>query len=106
MSNKAIGDGRLAAEVVSIGWTYLGEESLDMDSNSQDVTLPDGTNVVEISAEGGAVFYTLNDDASADSGGYVPEDQARYVFKVENLTSLAVYGESPAVAHLNYYLEP
>lgn len=103
---KDVGDGRLAAETVAIGWTYLGEESLDMDSTSQDATLPAGTNVLEISAEGGAVRFTINDDASADSGGYVPEDQTRYVLKLENLTSLAVFGVSPAIAHLNYYQEP
>jgi hypothetical protein len=105
MSNKEITGGRYAQETVAIGWYYLGEEALDMDSSSQDCTLPTGTNVVEISAEGGAVRFTINDDASADSGGYVPEDQTRWVLKLENLTSLAVYGANPAVAHLNYYQE-
>jgi hypothetical protein len=103
---KAITDGRQAGEVVTIGLTFLGEESITMDGSSIACTLPDGTNFVEISAETGAVRFTINDDASADSGGYVPADQTRYIIKVDNLTSLAVFGTASNIAHLNYYLEP
>lgn len=99
-------DGVYAQEVVVIGLTYLGEQSITMNGASQAATLPTGTNFVEISAEGGVVRFTINDDASADSGGYVPEDNTRYIPKLDNLTSLALFGESPVVAHLIYRQEP
>lgn len=103
---KQTSDGRYAEETVAIGWTYLGEESLTMDETSQDCTLPTGANVIEISAETDAVRYTINDDASVNSGGFVPANQTRYVLKLENLTGLAVYGATGAIAHMNYYQEP
>lgn len=103
---KNIGDGRLAQETVAIGWTFLGEESITMDGTSKAATLPTGTNVVEISAETGAVRFTVNGTASANSGGYVPVDQTRYLLKLENLTSLALFGTASNVGHLNYYQEP
>lgn len=123
--SKALADGRIAQEMTVIealpagtnligsidlesasGLTYLGQQAITMNSASQALTLPTGANFVEISAESGAVYYTINATASANSGGYVPEDQVRYLPKVENLTSLQVYGVSPAIAHVNYYQEP
>lgn len=121
---KNVGDGRLAQETTIIeplpagtnvlgsievnsvaGMTYLGQQAITMNSGSQACTLPAGTNFVEISAEGGAVYYTINGAASADSGGYVPTDQSRFILKLDNLTSLYVYGTSPAKAHLIYKQE-
>ncbi len=122
---KALADGRLAQETTVIealpagtnaigsvdvgslsGLTYLGEQTIAMNASSLPATLPEGTNFVEISASGGAVQFTLNGDASANSGGYVPQDNTRYILKCDNLTSLEFYGASPAKAHLNYYQEP
>jgi len=88
-----------------VGLTYLGEESIAMDGTSQPATLPPGTNMVEISAEGGPVRFTINGAASVSSGGYVPSDQTRYVLKLDNLASLALFGAAPTVAHLIYLLE-
>ena len=88
------------------GYTYLGEESVTMDGSSKTATLPTGTNFVEISAETKAVRFTLNDAATANSGGYVPIDSTRYTLKIANLTSLALYGEATGVAHLIYRQEP
>jgi len=102
---KNIGDGRIANENVMIGMTYLGEETLSMDSSSVPATLPEGTNFVEVSASGGAVQYSINGDASANSGGYCPQDQTRYILKLDNLTSLEFYGASPAKTHLIYKQE-
>ena len=121
---KALADGRLALEATLIealpagdlnignvdvesfaGMTYLGEQVITMNGGSQACTLPTGTNFVEITAGGGVVQYTINAAASANSGGYVPQDQTRYIMKLDNLTSLYVYGASPAKAYLIYKQE-
>lgn len=89
------------------GIAYMGEETITQDGSSKACTLPANTNMVEISAEGGAVRYSINGAASANSGGFVPENQSRMVMHTSNLTSLAVFGASAAVkAHLLYWQEP
>jgi hypothetical protein len=121
---KNLGDGRLVEEVsiaefqagdinlgnvdvASIGGlTFKGEESITMNGSAKAATLPSGTNFVEISAENLPVRFTLNGTATANSGGYVPAEQARYILKQTTLTSLSLYGASGGVAHLNYYQEP
>ena len=122
---KDMGDGVLAHEVTVVGGfpegtnaigsveidaidglTYKGEESITMNGAAQTATLPVGTNFVQIAAESGDVRYTINAAATATSGGFVPQNQHVYIVKLENLTSLSVYGASPAVAHLLYYQEP
>jgi len=122
---KDVGEGRLAHEVTMIealpagtnvignveissytGLTYKGEQSITMNGASQAATLPSGTNFVMIAAEGGDVRFTINAAASATSGGYVPENLHNFIIKLANLASLAVFGESPAVAHLIYFQEP
>jgi len=121
---KDLGDGRLVQEVsiaefqagdinlgnvdvASVGgYAYLGEEAIDMDGSAKPATLPANTNFVEISAEGGDVFFSINANADADSGGYVPENTLRYTLKLSNLTSLSLFGEAGATAHLLYRQEP
>jgi hypothetical protein len=99
-------DGSYAEEVTGAGRTYLGEQSITMNGATQACTLPTGTNEVEIRAEGGAVRWTINSSATLNSGGYAPDGGIGVVFKLANLTSLAVFGASPAIAHLVYYQEP
>lgn len=98
-------EGRYKNQIVFEGVRYLGEQSIAMNGSSQACTLPADTNMVEIAAEGGDVRYTVNAAASADSGGYIPSGQKGYVFKLSNLTSLALFGASPAKAHMLYYKE-
>lgn len=99
-------DGHIAEETTMIGLTYLGQQSITMTGASQALTLPAGTNFVEINAALGDVQYTINAAASANSGGFVPENMVRYIPKCDNLASLYVFGTAPAVAHVNYYQEP
>jgi hypothetical protein len=88
------------------GLKYLGEQTMTGDGATHDATLPEGTNMIEISAEAGDVRYTLNSTATLNSGGYVPVSQSRFVLHVTNLTSLAIFAAAPAKAHLIYYQEP
>lgn len=99
-------NGVYADITVLLGYTYLGEEVLDMDGTSQAATLPEGTNFIEIAAEGGDVYYCINGTASADSGGFVPQNMLRYTLKLDNMTGFALYGAAGATAHLIYRQEP
>ncbi len=108
---SASGDGSIGDPFVQkhdigsvAGVECLGEESITMNGGAQACTLPANCNSVEISAEGGPVRFTINGTATANSGGYVPQDQLRYLPK-QTLTGLSLYGSSPAIAHMNYYQE-
>lgn len=88
------------------GMTFLGEETITSTGATIPCTIPATANVVEISAEGAAVRFTINSSATLNSGGYVPDGQTRFVLHVANLASLAVFGAAPGKAHINYYREP
>jgi hypothetical protein len=88
------------------GLTYLGEQTITGNSANQNATLPTGTNMVLLSAESGAMRFTINAAATANSGGYVPENTQVWIIKLANLTSLGIYGVSPAKVHITYYQEP
>jgi len=102
---KVTTGGVQADEVVLLGHTYLGEQTIAMTGASAPATLPPGTNFVEISASGGAVQASINGTASANSGMYIPEDQIRYIIKLDNLESLAFFGAEGATVHLIYKME-
>lgn len=91
------------AQITPSGWEYLGEERVTLADDAAALTLPDGTTVVWIKAEGGAVRYTINDDASATSAGYIPEDTGEVIGPLSNLESFSVYGATGAYANVNYY---
>lgn len=103
---KVLEDGEYKDQITVEGDTYLGEQSITMDGTSKAATLPAGTNSIAISAETAAVRFSVNGTASANSGGYVPVDQQRNVYKLANLTSLALFGVAGAIAHLIYYKQP
>lgn len=87
-------------------WYYLGEERITCDGTSQALTLPVGTQIVEIEAEGGLLYWSLNGNpAQASSGGYIPEDQGRIVGPLANLNSVNVQGAVGAYAHVMYFRE-
>lgn len=88
------------------GITYKGEETITMDGSSKACTLPANTNMIEITAEGGAVRYSINGAASTNSGGYIPDGQTRILYHIANLSSLALFGTGPAKAHMLYSQEP
>ena len=81
---------------------YLGEQMITGNGASQAATLPSGTTTVWVSAEGGAVYATINGSGSASAGIYVPDGQKALIGPYSNLTSLGVFATSPAKAHLIY----
>jgi hypothetical protein len=87
------------------GCTYRGEETLTPNGASVAATIPASANMAQITAEGGAVYYTINGAAaSANSGGYIPDGQSRVTFPLAAFTSLHVYSAAGATkAHIMYF---
>lgn len=81
---------------------YLGEQMIIGNGASQAATLPTGTSTVWITAEGGAVYATINAAGSASAGIYVPDGQKALVGPYSNLTSLGIFATAPAKAHMIY----
>lgn len=81
---------------------YINEQTITGNGASQPATLPSGTSVVWITAEGGAVYATINGSGSANSGHYIPDGQKMIIGPYSNLTSLGIFATSPAKAHLVY----
>ena len=88
-------------------WEFLGGEKLDMDGTSIALTIPSSTSVVEIRASGVAVYFQINQPgfATANSHGYLPDGGAEIIGPIFNLSSLDVYGEAGAYAHVIYFAE-
>lgn len=104
-------NGVYAGEVAYIAASqYLGGQYIALAGASAAATIPDGTTMVIISAEGGAVYYEVNATgetpaADSESPGYVPADNIRFVYPVNNLNTIHVFGASGAKARLEYYSE-
>jgi len=104
-------NGVYADEVAYIATSqYLGGEYIALAGDSVAATIPTGTKMVLISAEGGAVYYAVNATgeppaASNESPGYVPQDAVRFVYPVSNLNTIHVFGAAGAKARLEYYSE-
>lgn len=91
---------------VSTPVTYKGGQKLTPNGSSTAATLPTGTNMVYVYAEGGKIYWEINPsgDASADSPGYCPDGNMRVIGPLTSLTSLKVFGTGATVyAHLEYF---
>lgn len=86
---------------------YVGGETITIEGQSTgDLTIPARANIVEIDAEGGEIYYQINGTpASPASYGYIPEDGARWIGPVQNLTGIGLYSTSGATAHVMYWRE-
>ncbi len=81
---------------------FIKEQTITGNGASQPATLPSGVSTIWVTAEGGAVYVSVNGEASAASGIYIPDGQPRLIGPYSNLTSLGVFATSPAKAHLVY----
>ncbi|KKN49197.1 hypothetical protein LCGC14_0645380 [marine sediment metagenome] len=87
-------------------WHYLGGERLELDEGPTAATLPEGTEIFEISAEGGNISYSINTlNANVNSSGWVPQNGGRIHGPLSNLTQLSLWGALGEIAHLLYYRE-
>ena len=85
-------------------WEYLGGQNIAGDGTVQTATIPAGTQIFEIDAEDGEVFYTINGPSVADIG-YVPLNGARIVGPLVNLNALFVNCAAGVTAHIMYFRE-
>lgn len=101
---RKIGDTYAQEVAYTAAADYKGGETLEPNGASVAATIPAGTTMVFVSAEGGPIYYAINAaPADANSPGYVPQDTLRVVFSIANLTSLAIFGAAGAKAHIEYY---
>lgn len=69
---------------------YLGQERIVGTGASAAATLPLGTNVFLVTAEGSDVRYRVNGVVTATDGGFVPQGTGR-VIRADNLASLTTW---------------
>jgi hypothetical protein len=102
-----LGDGSFAESVSTPAIQYLGGETLTPNNASTACTIPTGTNLFAMAAEGGAIYYVINPGAaaaSAASPGFVPAENRAGEGPLDSLTSLKVFAPAgSAKAHISYY---
>ena len=88
-------------------WHYISGLSVTCDGTSQAVAVPSSASIVEIRAEGGAVYFAINHPgfANAAAPGYIPEDGAEIIGPLSNLNNLDVSGDAGNVAHIMFFNE-
>lgn len=89
-------------------WKYISGQMITANAASQALTIPAGTQIVEIRARGGAIYWNINAGAAATSPGYIPQDSGEIIgplHDVEYGGSINVYGAVGAFAHVMYFKE-
>jgi hypothetical protein len=95
-----------ATSVATPLWEYIGGQEVVLDGSQKWANLPEGTEVVEVRAEGNGVYFEINSCAACqDSPGYVPKDDVEYIGPLANLKTLRLFGKPKSRAHLIYYRE-
>ena len=85
-------------------WEVLGVgESIIPNGSTVNATIPDGTEIVQIAAEGGIGYYQFGGIASALSAGFVPDNGRVIEGPLHNLTALAVFALAGVTLHILYY---
>ncbi|KKM00561.1 hypothetical protein LCGC14_1803200 [marine sediment metagenome] len=88
-------------------WEYLGGNSYTMDGSSQAVVIPGGSQIFEIMAESGSLYFAINHPGFAipTAPGFVPQNGGVVVGPLVNLNTLDVSGTAPAIAHIMFFRE-
>lgn len=89
-----------SVSVVPGSFSALGGERLTMAGAAQPATIPVGTNLIRLAAEGGDLRYSFSGAATSSSPGYLPAGVVEYI---RHIGSLSVYGPSGAFANLIYF---
>lgn len=87
-------------------WEFLGGGAYVPDGNNLPITLPKGTEIIHMVAQGGAARYAFSPIAQEDSHGYLPENGRLVIGPIRNLTTLgfALWGDGVTV-HIEFYRE-
>lgn len=87
-------------------WEFLGGGAYVPDGNNLPITLPTGTEIIHMVAQGGEVRYAFSPIAVETSHGYIPENGRLVIGPIRDLTTLgfALYGDGVTV-HIEFYRE-
>lgn len=86
-------------------YKYAGEAREAPNESSVPIPVPNGANAAIIMAEGGAIYFAINNGpAKTTSGGYAPQDSTPgVVYPIDDFRILHVYGGAGAIAHVLFY---
>lgn len=89
-------------------WEFLKGEMLSVDGQGggADAVIPNNATIVIISAETGAIYYSINHAvAGVNSGGYLAAGGVITIGPLSNLNSIAFMGAAAASIHIQYFME-
>ena len=91
-------------------WKHLGGQTLVMEDAQEQLALPDGTQIVEIRAAGGDLYWDFGPIADTGSPGFIPENGTEIVgpmadFQPRFNIGLTVWGTTGVTAHILYFRE-
>ena len=81
---------------------YKGTDRKTMAGAAQEIAIAANSKIAMLSAEGGAIRYAVNADATNASGGYLSTGCIVVVF-LSGATKLSVYGEAASYANVMFY---
>lgn len=85
---------------------YLTGETITFAGCWNKLNVPQGANIVKLTAEGGSVYYAINAIfASTDSPGYIADGSTRTLGPMANLSNIYVNAESDVIVHVRYYTD-
>jgi hypothetical protein len=76
-------------------------QRLTMAGSAQAATVPAGTTLVRLAAEGGDLRWSLSGAATGTSPGWLPEGAVEYI-EATDADTLSIYGSAGAYANLLY----
>jgi len=87
-------------------WEFLGGGAYVPDGNNLQITLPEGTEIIHMIAQGGDFRYAFSPIAQEDSHGFVPENNRFAIGPIRDLTKkgFAIWGDG-VTAHIEFYRE-
>lgn len=85
---------------------FLGGELIAMDGTSQPLSIPGGTQIIEIYARGGDVQFSQGAVANANSYGFVAQDtgvKLGPMIRADIVSGWALHGSADTYAHILYW---
>jgi hypothetical protein len=99
---------QIGGEMVPFRRSYVSGTAVACGTVNTEVVIPTGANNALVQAEGGTLYYLLNDGtvAGTTSPGYVPENTYLFLPPIDNWSSFYVIGGGvAAVAHVVFFNE-
>lgn len=88
------------------GWYLVLEQVVAGNDADQNVTVPDGAQIIEIRPEGGDCYLTNGLHATANSGFYIPEDNGEIIGPLVNWAAIvSVWAATGTTVHIVWFRE-